>query len=529
MNRPCSVFRRVHRLPRFRASLVPAALTLGCLLVSCQSSGEDTSAPTAIAPVAPEAEVRLFDETLELEDGAALAYQRGVATVAVRRDDPSSGTMEVEFFRFPRSADASADTPPIFLLHGGPGFRGLGPRLERPGYFENRLARLTRISDLIVPGQRGFGSSTATPCESGETLSMEEALDSEIRLGAIGDAAADCRKKWESEGFDLTGLNVVEAAGDVVDIARQLGYDQIQLRGGSFGSHWAMTILRFHPELVARATLTGLEGPDHTYDMPGWVLGAMERIAASAEASTVFGDRIPEGGLLNAYRELIARAATKPIAVEIAHPETGDPTVIELDGDRLRRIFSRSTRYTGVRIRTAPWPLMLLDVLHGDYQEVTTSYVEDLREIDLNDAAFYQLDCGSGISRERGVTLRSDPAAEMLGPTWLWYDVSCAPWDADLGETFRGPFESSVPTVLVQGNWDTSTPYENAVELRPFFRNHRFVHVEGGSHGALREALEEVEGFQEAMDHWLATGEMEQIPESVELPPFPWTAELDES
>lgn len=50
---------------------------------------------------------------------------------------------------------------------------------------------------------------------------------------------------------------------------------------GSFGSHWGMAVMRYHPEVGARAVLTGMEGPDHTYDSPGGVLASLERMAAS--------------------------------------------------------------------------------------------------------------------------------------------------------------------------------------------------------------------------------------------------------
>jgi len=44
--------------------------------------------------------------------------------------------------------------------------------------------------------------------------------------------------------------------------------------------------------------------------------------------------------------------------------------------------------------------------------------------------------------------------------------------------------------VIVHGNWDVNTPFENALELVPHFKRSQFVVVNGGSHGALREATE---------------------------------------
>ncbi|MEO1086859.1 MAG: alpha/beta hydrolase, partial [Acidobacteriota bacterium] len=300
-----------------RGSLLLATLLAGLLALTTTGCSDVPPAPVE-APVeaaAVTSSIELTEELLPLESGETLAYDRGVLTAPLRRDKPASPPIEVEFFRFRRTAEASPDTPPIFVLHGGPGFGGLGPRLEDVGYFEARVARYTAISDVIVPGQRGFGSSTDTPCDPSPKLSREEALDPEIRARAVEEAAAACRQKWRDAGLDPWGFNVVEASTDVVEIARLLDYEQIQLRGISFGSHWGMAILRRHPELIARAVLASLEGPDHTYDMPSWTLATLERIAASAEASPALASRIPEGGLIEAYRRLIERAEAEPIEV----------------------------------------------------------------------------------------------------------------------------------------------------------------------------------------------------------------------
>lgn len=478
-------------------------------------------------------EGELFVESMELENGETLEYDRGVIQVPVRRADESTNTLDLEFFRLRRQASAGADTPPIMQLRGGPGFEGLGPLLERPGYYENLLERYTRVADLVVVGQRGFGTSSGTPCEPARAMDVEEALDDTIRRQVMLEAGQACRQHWEEQGLDLAGFTVLEAADDVIDVADFLGYDAIQVWGVSFGSHWGMTVVQRHPERVARATFGGLEGPDHTYDMPSGVLAAMERIAASAESEPALG--LPPEGLLEAYAGAIQRLDEAPTTVTLEldpsevdgleEPRTVD---VELDGDILRDMLAASRRFTGFRHRSLGWPGALNSVIQGDYDGAATMWVESRLAGDLPAAAFFMLDCGSGLSQARGNVLRNDPAAAMLGPMWLGYDEACVPWDADLGEDFRQPFDSSVPTVLIQGNWDTSTPYENAVEAREFFDNHHFVHVEGGSHGALREALEQIDDFEADILHWLTTGEFEQLPESIELPPMEWVQDTED-
>ncbi|MEM8934219.1 MAG: alpha/beta hydrolase, partial [Acidobacteriota bacterium] len=340
-------------LDAHRLGLLCCAASL-TIVLAC---GDSTEPPTAATPEPTPVTGELFTETIELESGETLEVDRGVIQVPIRRADASTTTLDLEFFRFHRSTDAPPDVPPVFQLRGGPGFGGLGPQLDDPGYYEHLLERYTRASDLVVVGQRGFGSSNATPCEPARALTVEEALDDDVRKQARFEAGQACRRHWEEQGLDLRGFTVVEAADDVIAVADFLGYDTIQLWGVSFGSHWGMTVLRRHPERVARATFSGLEGPDHTYDMPSGVLGAMELIAASAEAEPALG--LPAEGLLAAYSKAIEAFDAEPVSLTVAlDPEEIDgldaaQTIeVTLDGSHLREMLAGSRRFTAFRHRS---------------------------------------------------------------------------------------------------------------------------------------------------------------------------------
>ena len=465
--------------------------------------------------------------TLFTEDSTKIEYEAGIMQVPVNRQDPSSDTWGIEFVRLKQAGTASPDTPPIFVLRGGPGSTSGTELLERSGYYDRLFAPYVEVADVVIPGQRGLRTSNPTPCESMQALTLEEAMDEEAWYTAHALALELCRSVWETKGVDLQGFNVVEMAADVFDIARGLGYGKIQLVGQSFGSHWGMSTIREYPELVARATFSGLEGPDHTYDMPGYVFSTLQRIAESAEASSELGPFIPEEGLLSAFQALIDTADESPISVTGKHPETGEDVELVLDGDDFRWYSRGYSRGTSWRYVMAEWPLDLLKMIDGDYSGLTESFLNEYSDTEVRNAAYFQIDCASGISVERGEALRSDPAAAFLGKTWRYYDSSCEAWDADLGEDFRAAFTTDVPALLIQGDWDTSTPFENGLEVRTYFKNHRFVHVEGGSHGAFREARETEEGFTEKVHTWMATGNFGPIPERVVLPPLQWKAPGD--
>ena len=499
-----------------------ALLALGCNSPT-PATTEGAARSTAESVRAPE--LTLHPESLALEDGGTLAYDRGVIAVPMRRGGDPEKTIDVEFVRFRATTDAGRDVPPIVQLRGGPGPVRIMEQLAQPGYYEALLAPYARIADVVVVGQRGFGTSGATPCDPRAELTFEETKDETILNDAIDAGMRACQAKWEAAGLDLQGFNIEQAADDVADIARALDYGSIQLRGVSFGAHWGIAVMRRHPDLVTRATLASMEGPDHTYDAPTPVLDTLARIAAAAEASEQLAGRIPEGGLIAAYERFIASVAEQPVVVEVEHPETGAPLHVTVDDEIARDIFRLLRGATTFRFRTVSWPVEVLAMIDGDRADATQRWLNGRLRPGLRNAAWYMMDCSSGISPARLASIQGDPAAALLGPSWRFYEDACRSWDADLGADFRGPFTTSIPTLIIQGNWDVGTPYENALELLPSFTNHHFIHIEGGSHGALREAYEGVDGFRDAVGRWMATGRFDGLPERVDLGPLDWRTE----
>ena len=141
---------------------------------------------------------------------------------------------------------------------------------------------------------------------------------------------------------------------------------------------------------------------------------------------------------------------------------------------------------------------------------------------DYGTASFWMLDCGSGITPERLEAYYSDPAMGIVGSTFWYYDAGCAAWDSDLGDDFRANFKTDIPTVIVHGTWDTSTPFENALELVPYFQNCKFIPLMRGPHGAIRAALEVSEEFKRGILIFAETGDMSELQDEVEMPPVKW-------
>ncbi len=169
-------------------------------------------------------------------------------------------------------------------MHGGPSFSGLERSLEELGSFEERWLPFLDVSDVIVVGQRGIGSSKPnTIIETTINFPLDREVTEEEAAVVLKEACAKEKLFWEAQGLDLRGLTVIEAAADVNDVRKALGYEKVIIWGGSFGSHWGMAVMRSYPEIVERAIFRGMEGPNHTYDHPGHLWNVYKRVAAEAE------------------------------------------------------------------------------------------------------------------------------------------------------------------------------------------------------------------------------------------------------
>jgi len=137
------------------------------------------------------------------------------------------------------------------------------------------------------------------------------------------------------------------------------------------------------------------------------------------------------------------------------------------------------------------------------------------------------LDSGSGITAKRRAEFESDPAMKIIGSTFWTYSAGSPVWEFDLGDKFRENFETSIPTVIVHGTWDRKTPYENALELRPYFTNCKFITVKRGTHGAIGEAKRALPAFNSALMKFVETGDTSELPDDIELPQPNWVVPDD--
>jgi len=276
--------------------------------------------------------------------------------------------------------------------------------------------------------------------------------------------------------------------------------------------------MRYHPEIVERAIFRGMEGPDHTYDHPGHFWNIYKRVAEEAEKASGLKGLIPKGGLIKAIETVIERVEKKPFKITVTNPATNESQDVLFDGETIRGLA------TGYSRGLPGWPADVITLYSGDYNKAAERIVRRYKNSgrSFRTASYWMLDCGSGITAKRLAEYNADPSLKIVGRKNWGYITGCSVWGSDLGDEFRKNFETNIPTIIVHGTWDTSTPYENALELVPYFKNSKFIPLIRGPHGAIRAAMRVNKKFKKGIMKFASTGDMSELPDRVEMPPVDW-------
>jgi pimeloyl-ACP methyl ester carboxylesterase len=459
-------------------------------------------------------EVFIEPATLTTPETGAVHFELGTLYVPENRADPKSRIIGVGFARFRALQPTGA--PPTFHLPGGPGgsyLTVLQQDNKQLARLLERIALFRRIGDVVFVDQRGYS-------ERGDRLTFkyrrpEEPLDQPTRLARSTSAFVDLARaavaEFAGKGIDLRGYTVKELADDVNDLRRALGYDRITLVGTSFGSQWSFAVMRRHPNIVMRALLSGVEPLDCGYDMPSHVFAAVQRMWWEAEKDPRLQPYLPPGGLAAAAREVLRRLERAPANVKVKDDKTGETVTVVLGREDLQRGFPRGT----------DGPAFILSLYYEQYDQWARSVIAGRRsreaELSLIGAL---IDTSLGVTPRREHLLRTDAGIEFLGQ-WNFdsYLATAEIWPtADVGDEFRTEVVSRIPVVFAQGDWDTSTPVENVLNVAPYFPNGRVVIATHGGHGVIGPIAEHLPEVMATLLEFLQAGSTANLPARVTLP-----------
>jgi len=184
------------------------------------------------------------------------AVECGFVVVPEDHSDPDGTTIRLAVAII-KDQSEHHQPDPVMLLSGGPGEKTVHNALA----LAQGLAPIHPNRDFIVFDQRGVGlSEPALECpEFMQALfDLMGEPDPDVALQTQFDAVMACRDRLVSEGHNLSAYNTTQNAADVNSIRIALGYDQVNLYGGSYGSLLAQATMRDYPEGIRSVVLTSV-------------------------------------------------------------------------------------------------------------------------------------------------------------------------------------------------------------------------------------------------------------------------------
>lgn len=460
---------------------------------------------------APEPAPAAEPVALELvkDPSTGLEMLRGVHRVPENRATREGRTLGLDIVVLPAIGEDPAPDP-VFFIAGGPGQRAT----DVVGSMAKRYAWLRERRDLVFVDQRGTGGDHRLQCTPSETIELQTLLDPLFERQWLVDCAERLSKR-----ADLTMYTTPIAADDLDEVRRALGYDEINLIGGSYGTRASLVYLRRHESSVRSMVLDGVapiafRNPlYHAQGAQDALEGLVTRCADDPDCAEAFPDPLAD------LAAVLERLEKEPAPVTIPHPLSGESVELRLS----REAFAESLRGMLYSSRTARRiPLLLRRAAAGDLAPFASFGVQ--RSLALSRALSLGMllcvTCPEDVARIREDEISAATQGTFLGDGRVRMQRSiCEEWPSGSAPAAYGePVRSDVPVLLLSGTLDPVTPPRWGAEAARHLSRSRHVVVEG-AHGVGGPCIDSIVGeFLESPESvsTLDTG----CAAKVKLPPF---------
>ena len=382
--------------------------------------------------------------------------------------------------------------PPVLYIAGGPGgATGLDTE-NMPGWF-SWFEQVDWSADVILYDQRGVGLSKPSPgcheaTERRRTL-LDSILPVEQEYALMRDAMLACRDRLLAQGWDLGSFTTPSNADDALSLVMALGLEDWQIYGVSYGTRVALEVMRRQPEGLKAAVLDSVYPPH----VPGeasdtWLLN--RSLYLFFRSCELLSDCEYHPERLRADLEnAMALLQREHMRLELRDPDTGLPLPVVMDADDLVWLIFES-QYVWSNLKLLPGAISSLarghvsSELRAMLQESLTLMLDD----SLSEAVANSVDCADNGQFPRWEFLRQLRAYPLVANVRQhdWDYGVCRDWPSgDTGRGFRQPVFSSVPTLLLAGEFDPVTPPQWAYEGARGLSNGTVFTFPGIGHGVL--------------------------------------------
>ncbi len=405
---------------------------------------------------------------------SSVAASCGTLRVPEDREHPDGEAIELNVAVVP-ALNRRSTAAPLFLLAGGPGQGAVQTYAAVSAAF----ARINRNHAIVLVDQRGTGKSSPLSCEFPEE--WQEPVDP---MPVLRQATTECLAKLgQRVRFYTTSL----AVQDLEDVRAALGFEQIDLYGGSYGTRVAELYMRRYPSRTHAVILDGVTYPEQLIgaETPQDAERALNLILARCRDAPPCAAAYPQ--LQQDLDTLLQQFGPQKVMVTIDDPDSGLPLPIEFN----HTVLGMALRFLSYAATPASLlPDLIHKAAHGTLRPIASQAVMNTRQISnlIANGMQYSVLCSedepffgeahidrAAMTKTYQGTAQIDALHEICK---LW---PRGPVDADL----HHPLHSDIPTLLLSGEADPVTPPADAERAAAGLSRHRHLVLKGEGHGQL--------------------------------------------
>ena len=457
-------------------------LLISLLIAAC--SEKDTSKEAKSSSIQQQQHILKPCPSFAETGKPALVYGAECGELLVKENpaDINSREMSLNILRLPAISPApKAD--PLFLIQGGPG----GSSVDMATLVHTAFADVRKNRDLIFVDQRGTGKSSPMVCErlsaADEFLPDTESTTKSLAL------IKTCAEKYQAQVPFYTTPYAVQ---DLDAVRAALGYEHINLWGGSYGTRVVLEYLREFPQHTRTVILDGVAPVQIA--LPKYfqadALAALQAVNAECHAQekckNLYGDIVEKAGQVT-QRLAQALAINKPVTIQFEHPRHQQQTKLILTPKNFSGLIFMSL-YS--RDLTVLLPRAIANAENEDYRLIAAlSALASEQESfsNISEGMRYSIVCNEDayfISADDVATAASFFGLNMLKD----FSNACALWPkTKLPQNYNEPIVSDVPALLLSGSHDPVTPPRWAEMVAKHLTHSLQIVAPGGNHSVSME------------------------------------------
>jgi pimeloyl-ACP methyl ester carboxylesterase len=398
----------------------------------------------------------------------------GTFEVFEDREHKSGRKIALKVVVYPATnADKAPD--PLFYIPGGPG----SSATEDAPYVAQQMGKIREHRDLVFVDQRGTGGSNPLNCNFFDPNSLQSYLSDYFPLPDV----RKCREELEPKA-NLNLYTTEIAVNDLEDVRRALGYEKINIIGGSYGTRVAQVFLKRHPGSVRAIILHGVS-PTNQFmprDFPQHTERALNGVIAECAADKDCHEAFPN--LEAEKKSVLAKLLGGPVEVELKRAPSNEVVRVTLSRD----LVAEAIRYMLYQADAARQiPLFLHVAAQGNFvplAKASINYRANLVATGSN-GMYLSVTCAEDLPLIKPGEGERNAANTFLGDYRLRQQrAACALWPrGKIPADYAQPTIADVPVLILTGEWDPVTPPIYGDTAAKHLSHSLHVVVPHGGHG----------------------------------------------